>query len=50
MRLRRIRARFSNGNCPPASLYGSLKTDKKPPSAAQLKAARHAYAARKYAR
>ncbi|MFZ5494481.1 MAG: AbrB family transcriptional regulator [Verrucomicrobiota bacterium] len=32
------------------SLYGSLKTDKKPPTAAQLKAARHAYATRKYAR
>jgi bifunctional DNA-binding transcriptional regulator/antitoxin component of YhaV-PrlF toxin-antitoxin module len=33
-----------------ASLYGSLKTDKKPPTAAQLKAARQAHAARKYAR
>lgn len=33
-----------------ASLYGSLKTDKKPPTAAQLKAARQAYAARKYSR
>jgi len=33
-----------------ASLYGSLKTDKKPPTAAQLKAARQAHAARKYSR
>ncbi len=32
------------------SLYGSLKTSKKPPTAAQLKAARVKYAARKYAR
>ena len=33
-----------------ASLYGSLKTGRKPPTAAQLKIARNAYAARKYAR
>lgn len=32
------------------SLYGSLKTDKKRPTAAQLKVVRQAYAARKYAR
>ena len=33
-----------------ASLYGSLKTDKKPPTAAQLRKARAAYGERKYAR
>ena len=33
-----------------ASLYGSLKTDQKPPTGAQLKAARRAYATRKYVR
>jgi bifunctional DNA-binding transcriptional regulator/antitoxin component of YhaV-PrlF toxin-antitoxin module len=33
-----------------ASLYGSLKTDRKPPTAAQLKKVHAAQAARKYAR
>jgi bifunctional DNA-binding transcriptional regulator/antitoxin component of YhaV-PrlF toxin-antitoxin module len=33
-----------------ASLYGSLKSDRKPPTAAQLKKARVTQAARKYAR
>lgn len=33
-----------------ASLYGSLKTNKKPPTPAQLQKARTAHAARKYAR
>jgi AbrB family looped-hinge helix DNA binding protein len=32
------------------SLYGSLQTNKKPPTAAQLKAALHDYAGRKYVR
>lgn len=32
------------------SLYGSLKTDKMPPTAAQLRAARHEQAKRGYAR
>ena len=33
-----------------ASLYGSLKTDKKPPAASALRETRKAYARRKYAR
>jgi AbrB family looped-hinge helix DNA binding protein len=32
------------------SLYGSLKSDKKPPTVAQLRELRAAYAKRKYAR